>query len=361
LSTSAELANPLASSAPRGSAGTLVLGAVACDGRSPSGLNRYTTSMVSELLRRGGDKTVYVSATPPAEWPEDRLRRCAARATSNFVGNLSRLLWHNLALPRRLRREKAAAFYSPVPEGMLRPVVPQVITVHDVLPLLFPDSYPRLRYYARAFGYGRPTGIDTGDEVSGVIPDPEWKRETRSDPIFNPEDREWYYADTCFTGIGQFDVTATPLQVTRATAAIANGGRLVVPRTTWEVLSPSGDVIKTFDPEWEDVPVDPEHLHEIREGMIQAIETDDGSGNLARREGLKVAGKTGTAEYRTSDGRDLEHAWFTGYYPHDDPQIAITVFFDVGSGGIKAAPVAGEILEFWEQLQSQPAVRSVDE
>ncbi len=223
------------------------------------------------------------------------------------------------------------------------------------------DSAYRLRYYAQRFGYGRPTGIDTGDEAPGIIPDPEWKWESRDHPMFNPEDREWYYADTCFMGIGQGDVTATPLQVTRMTAAIANGGNLVVPRTVWEVLSPDGEVVRTYEPEWEEVPVDPQHLHEIRQGMIMTVHGQDASGRLAHAPGLRVAGKTGTAEFTTPEGLELEHGWFTGYYPYDDPQVAVTVFYDRGSGGLDAAPVAAQIFAFFDELQKQQLVRGQGE
>lgn len=223
------------------------------------------------------------------------------------------------------------------------------------------DSAYRLRYYARAFGYGRPTGIDTGGENAGIIPDPEWKRESRTGEMFNPEDREWYYADTCFMGIGQGDVTANPMQVTRMTAAIANGGRLVTPRTVWDVLSPNGEVVRSFEPEWEEVPVEDQHLADLREGMIQSVQRDWGAGHRADIAGLEIAGKTGTAEFIDEDGRELEHAWFTGYYPANDPQVAVTVYFDIGVGGAKAAPVAGKILEYYDELQQQYAVRSNDE
>ena len=223
------------------------------------------------------------------------------------------------------------------------------------------ESAYRLRYYATRMGYGDQTGIDTGAEAAGIIPDPEWKRETFDDPMFNPEDREWYYGDTCWMGIGQGDVTATPMQVTQMTAAIANNGRLVRPRTVWEVLRPDGSVEHTYEPEWEDVPVSEENLHEVRQGMRRTITDEDGAGRRARVEGLEVAGKTGTAEFTHADGRELEHAWFTGYYPYSDPEVAVTVFFDIGVGGERAAPVAGQILEYYDELQGEPAVRGGDE
>jgi glycosyltransferase involved in cell wall biosynthesis len=85
---------------------------------------------------------------------------------NNLRGNLTRLLWHQFALPRLLPGDRrsgvnsgsgsvssskppAPLFYSPVPEGMLRPVCPQIVTVHDLLPLKFPEVYPRVKYYFR--------------------------------------------------------------------------------------------------------------------------------------------------------------------------------------------------------------------
>lgn len=212
------------------------------------------------------------------------------------------------------------------------------------------DSAYRLRYYAQRFGFGRPTGIDTGDEAIGIIPDPEWKRQSRSDTtVFNPEDAEWYHADTCFMSVGQGDVTATPLQVARMTAAIANGGSLVVPRLVWEVTDANGETVKTFDPEWETVPVEPQHLASIREGMELSVNASWGAAHQAFRPGVSLAGKTGTSEY-LDQGVRREYAWFTGYYPMENPQVVITVYFDIGTGGGKAAPVAGQIMEYYNRV-----------
>jgi len=211
------------------------------------------------------------------------------------------------------------------------------------------ESATILGYYARAFGFGRPTGIDLGGEATGVVPSPEWKRRSRSGPQFNPEDREWYYADTCFMGIGQGDVTATPLQVARRTAAVANGGKLVRPHLVDEILDAEGRAIERIEPEWEEGPVDPAHLQVIREGMLLSVR--EGAGALAAVPGVAVAGKTGTAEFRTPTGELKEHAWFTGFAPFDDPEVVVTVYFDLGFGGAKAAPVAGRIIQYFLQHQ----------
>lgn len=212
------------------------------------------------------------------------------------------------------------------------------------------ESATILGYYARAFGFGSPTGIDVGGEMEGVVPSPEWKRRSRSGPMFNPEDREWYLADTCFMGIGQGDVTATPLQVARMTAAIANGGTLVTPHVVDAVLDAEGKVVQRVEPRGKPVPVAPEHLQVIREGMLLSVR--QGAGAAAAQPGIEIAGKTGTAEFKTPDGQTKEHAWFTGFAPYGDPEVVVTVYFDLGMGGAKAAPVAGQIIRYFlERVQ----------
>ena len=204
-----------------------------------------------------------------------------------------------------------------------------------------------LGYYARSFGLGQLTGLDiAGAESAGIIPSPEWKRRVRSGPLFNPEDRDWYLADTCFMGIGQGDVTATPLQIALATAAVANGGYLLEPSVTREIVAADGSVVSRTAPSRERVPVDGEHLAVIREGMRQSV--IDGAAGLAALPGTRVAGKTGTAEFiDPEDGQTRERAWFTGFAPYDDPQVVVTVFYDLGVGGTKAAPVAADIIEYF--------------
>ncbi|MCL4230176.1 MAG: penicillin-binding protein 2 [Dehalococcoidia bacterium] len=210
------------------------------------------------------------------------------------------------------------------------------------------ESAVILGYYARALGLGKATGIDIdAGEMPGIIPSPEYKRRVHTGPEFNPEDREWYYADTCFMGIGQQDVTATPLQIARMTAAIANGGKLLTPHVVSDVLGPDGAVVKSTHPEYTTVPVDPANLETIRLGMRASV--SQGAGSRAAQPGLDIAGKTGTAEFgpEKANGKRDEHAWFTGFAPYNDPEVVVTVYFDLGVGGEKAAPVAGQIFRYF--------------
>ena len=214
------------------------------------------------------------------------------------------------------------------------------------------QSAVTLGYYARSFGLGRVTGLDiASSESSGVIPSPEWKRRVRSGPLFNPEDRDWYLADTCFMGIGQGDVTATPLQMAVATAAVANGGFLLTPHVAKTIIAADGVIVSTTEPSWERLPVDEEHLAVVGQGMRQSVVY--GAASLAALATVPVAGKTGTAEFTDPvDGILKDHAWFTGFAPYDSPEVVVTVYFDLGIGGTKAAPVAGLIIDyFMENVQ----------
>jgi penicillin-binding protein 2 len=207
------------------------------------------------------------------------------------------------------------------------------------------ESAVILAYYARAFGLGPPTGIDIGGEFAGTIPTPEWRKRHYSGPEFNETDRNWYYANTCFMGIGQDSVTASPLQIARMTAAVANGGHLVTPHVMKEVISPTGDVVQTAKTESQTVPVDAKNLEVIREGMRQCV--TQGACSKAAVDDWAVAGKTGTAEFYKGDTL-LQHAWFTGFAPFDDPEVVVTVYYETGWGGDKAAPAAAAILDYFK-------------
>ncbi len=198
----------------------------------------------------------------------------------------------------------------------------------------------RLAKYARAFGLGSPTGIDIAGEADGNIPDAAWKQKTFGD--------DWRLGDTYNMGIGQGFVAATPIQMVRVTAAVANGGSLLTPRVVREVRDSQGHVIVPNDPKVaSQVPVTAANFAILRDAMTQAVSW--GSANAGAVRGVSVAGKTGTAEFgpRFADGSYETHAWFSGFAPADDPQIAVTVFLQRGVGAIDAAPLASKILDYY--------------
>jgi glycosyltransferase involved in cell wall biosynthesis len=124
--------------------------------QAADGLNRYVGEILTGFLRRSSQLQVYTAATELYQKYPKQVIPIANRSIylNNFRGNVSRLLWHQTELPRTLKQnaigsQRRTIFYSPVPEGMLFPVCPQVITIHDILPIRFPETYPRVRYYFR--------------------------------------------------------------------------------------------------------------------------------------------------------------------------------------------------------------------
>jgi penicillin-binding protein 2 len=205
-----------------------------------------------------------------------------------------------------------------------------------------------LARYARAFGLGSTTGIDLPGESPGLVPDPAWKESTVGEP--------WVTGDTYNMGIGQGYVAVTPLQMALVTAAIANGGDVLVPRVVKDVVDTQGKVVVPFQRTVRrTLPVDPSYLSIFREAMRQAVSW--GTAKDASVAGVQVAGKTGTAEFgEPMAGNKYEtHGWFNGFAPAQDPQIAIAVFLEKGNGAINAAPTAARILDYYFHRQTYAA------
>lgn len=177
--------------------------------------------------------------------------------------------------------------------------------------------------YLAGFNWGRKTGIDLPAEADGFLPTPEWKQRAKGE--------SWYIGDTYHLGIGQGDVLATPLQVAAATAAVADGQYLYQPHFV------SRDVNQHA------IPIPPEHIRVVREGMRQTV--TEGSGRALADLPITIAGKTGTAQI---GGTEDTHAWFTSFGPYEDPEIVVTVMLERGGEGDKdAVPFAKEIWGWW--------------
>ena len=207
----------------------------------------------------------------------------------------------------------------------------------------------RVAKYARAFGLGALTGIDLPGESAGLVPDAQWKEETFGDP--------WFLGDTYNFGIGQGYLSATPLQIISAISAIGNGGNVVRPHLLQEVQDSHGNVLQRFEQSVRGVvPVEPEYLQIVKEAMRQSVTRGVAQG--AAVAGVEVAGKTGTAEFGPARlGSQETHGWFVGFAPYDEPEIAVVVFFQRGSGGSDAAPAGGKILDYYfhgPQLAQKP-------
>ncbi len=198
----------------------------------------------------------------------------------------------------------------------------------------------RLARYAREYGLGAPTGIDLPGEAAGIVPDPEWERENRDDV--------WTIGDTYHFGIGQGYLAVTPLQLLRVTAAVANGGDVLVPHVAREVVDSNGVVVRRIEREVaRRVNVASENLAVMREGMRRAAAS--GTATSGASQFVEIAAKTGTAEFGPPDAEgDYEtHAWYTGFAPYDNPETAVVVFLQTGRGAADAGPVARQIFDYY--------------
>ncbi len=196
-----------------------------------------------------------------------------------------------------------------------------------------PVGPEHLAAYARMFGLGQRTGIDLPQESRGVVPDPGWKRRVYRQP--------WYAGDTLNTAVGQGYVLATPLQVARMLAAVANGGELVTPHVVTEVRSPEGQVVaRIAPPSAGRVRVSAQTMAVLQAGLAAVVTR--GTASSIQIPGLAVAGKTGTAE----NPHGKPHAWFAGYAPADAPRLVVVAIVEnAGFGAEFAAPIVRRVVE----------------
>jgi len=198
--------------------------------------------------------------------------------------------------------------------------------------------------YARAFGFGTSTGIDLPGEKPGFIPASRRGR------------RPAFLGDTANMAIGQGAVLATPMQVARMMAAVANGGVFFKPRLVQRVLRADGRVLYS-DPGRVNghVELSPMVWAFLRQSLLDVV--NEGTGVAAHIPGIEIAGKTGTAQLvansRAERGQD--NAWFASFAPANDPQYVVVVMIEHGGkGGEVAAPIARAIYDaiFFEKVAS---------
>ncbi len=197
----------------------------------------------------------------------------------------------------------------------------------------------KIKEYLEKFGLGQKTEIDLPYEEAGLIPDPEWKKKYKSD-------EEWYLGDTYHLSIGQGDMLVTPLQMAQAVAAIANGGILYQPQVVDKILDSKRNIVKDIPTETVDESVvSRKYLSFVQKGMRAAVLS--GSASLLNALSVEAAGKTGTAQFGVAD---KTHAWFAGYAPYENPEIALVILVEGGGEGHEAAvPVAKEVFSWYFQ------------
>ena len=227
----------------------------------------------------------------------------------------------------------------------------------------------RMNEYAHAIGYGQLTGIELPGEADGLLPNPTWKRLNQGE--------NWATGDTYLAAVGQGYVLATPLQVLHSIATLSNNGQHMQVTLVSKTTDAEGNIISSFEPKmlWditkdeliesyignnktgEFKAVEPYVLEFAKRGMEEVTYPGGTASDLFEGDDKKIAGKTGTAEY-CDDWANREglcvpgnwpaHAWFVGYAPYDDPEIAVVAFIYNGSeGSAVSAPIVRRVIDFY--------------
>lgn len=191
----------------------------------------------------------------------------------------------------------------------------------------------KLSKYLRDFGFGQSTGSGIAGESKGIL---------FSEEAFGP-------VEQATTAFGQ-GISVTPIQQVQAVAAAINGGNLFKPYIVKEIADANGKVLLSSEPELQRRIISEETSEEVRKALESVVA--NGSGRNAFTDGLRVGGKTGTAQ-KVVDGvyKDGDYiVSFIGFAPADDPELLVYVAIDsphnsVQFGGVIAAPIAGRIIE----------------
>jgi len=187
--------------------------------------------------------------------------------------------------------------------------------------------------YACKFGFADKTGIDIGEEVKGFIPNTKYYEK-----IYGPD---WPRSIMASLGIGQGEVSVTPVQLAKYTALIANNGVTYIPHLVKGYLDNKTREFIPFKFDKIDLGINKEIFDIVKEGMFLVV-NGAGTATHIRMDEIKIAGKTGTAQ--NPHGKD--HALFIGFAPFDNPQIAVVVVVEnVGFGATYAAPIAQEMIK----------------
>lgn len=209
----------------------------------------------------------------------------------------------------------------------------------------------RIAKYAHLFKLGMKTGIDVEGEKTGTIPTAEWKKR-----VFK---EDWQTGENISIAIGQGYDALTPLQNALVIAQVASG-RVLRPHLLKTIEDDEGRILKEAEPQsGEKLPVSEETLEVVRKGLLGVVEGPTGTARRVRSPYFKMAGKTGTAQVISEEGKARarginteDHAWFVAYAPPEDPRIAVaTVVEHGGFGAVAAAPIVRDVIEKYLELE----------
>jgi len=213
----------------------------------------------------------------------------------------------------------------------------------------------RIHKWATLLGLGAMSGIDLPNEVAGLVPSTEWKKQRTGE--------KWYAGETISVSIGQGQVSVTPVSMAVYMATLANGGTRVTPHLVKAYDEGKGWMPIPSPPPQSKVTIDHEKLQAIRDGLWMVVNAG-GTGGRARIANEDVSGKTGTAQVISNQGRAAaarsgkdfrDNGWFVFFAPRDHPTIAGVVFLEHGIHGPNAASLAHHILDvFFAKQDGRP-------
>lgn len=183
--------------------------------------------------------------------------------------------------------------------------------------------------YADIFGFGTKTGVDLPDEKKGSIPSPAWK-------LANFKGDPWRIGDTYHTAIGQYGFQVTPMEMVRATSAVANEGKMLTPHFL------VGDTEK--ENIFSRLYFSKEYFNRVKEGMRDAVTF--GTASALDVPYVKIAAKTGTAQIGIS--KNKVNSWIIGFFPYETPKYAFTIMMEAGpnTNSIGASSVMREFVDW---------------
>jgi penicillin-binding protein 2 len=206
--------------------------------------------------------------------------------------------------------------------------------------------------WAKRFGLGARTGILLNGEADGRIPTDDYMEQTYHRHILG--------GDLANLSIGQGDILISPLQMAQAMGGLANGGVVYQARIVRQVQTLNNEVVYVYNPRAKDVlKLGPVTMEELRKGMMDVVSGDNGTGGAAELKNVKVAGKTGTAQWGPKK-KERTAAWFAGFAPADGvPRYAFAALYEgapgeMAHGGAVAAPMIGELLRELFKGESPP-------
>lgn len=219
-----------------------------------------------------------------------------------------------------------------------------------------------IQSWARKLGLDKATGIDLPGEVSGTIPDRQWRAQQNAKEIewekksgkkcppdcLYSDKRPWSVGDNIQLSVGQGDVQASPLQMAVAYSAIANGGTVVRPHLGMTIENETGRQLERIEaPPSRRVAIDPSHQQSILDGLHQSTLGDGTSADVFRgwnQSKFPVYGKTGTAERPPRP----DQSWYAAYVPSaTKPIVIVATVEDGGFGAEAAAPAVCKMLATW--------------